>query len=355
MASGERGTFGALITENRYCTSCQYNLKGLTVGGVCPECGTTIVVFEHRGSRTGDLPLPEAPRLYLNLLTLASVVAGATACVILASSMPFWSAQFGAAEMEAVRVGAAALWFGALLVTMRPRPTSAPEGEREPDPLSLLKIGVIATQVLLLLGAVVGLAGELAGIDRLAGPASGLFWLGMLGWPAVAWHFGTIADWGNDFTLATRLKGASWTLAAGFLIVGAVWAVGWLDSGAGTFLRWIAYAMFGFWVIALLAMIAGIFQTGSMVQWAIKNNNRAIERDRVFAERAQERERKRAEKDPGAPIPGPDPELLRSIEEANRHPHAEPQAPDEDRPQSSPSMHRIRKSGDADPYAIEDD
>jgi len=356
--AGANDNYGALITEDRYCPRCRYSLKGLAVGGVCPECGTTIVLPREGTRRKGEGPLADAPKAYLHILILASVGAGGGACLVLVTAMPFWSARFDPLSIGAIRLGAGVLWLASLAIMMRPRPTNLAQAERPRDELAPLRIVVLATQVFLVLAPASLVLGAASGVDALAEVSPIFFWIGMLGWPATGWYLGTIADWGNDFPLATRLKGSAWTIGAGYILVGVVWGIGWLDPGAGSFLSYIAFACVGFWLIARGVMVIGTFQIGGMVQWAMRNNERSLERDRTITERSREREAKRARAAGALGVPGPDPELLRSIEEANRHEPAQAAGTTDQeerpRPQASRFMHRIERGADSDPYAIED-
>ncbi|MFA6046317.1 MAG: hypothetical protein WC718_15135 [Phycisphaerales bacterium] len=50
---------GVVISQNRPCSRCSYNLVGLKTGDRCPECGTPIVGDILRGVPSmGDAPLP---------------------------------------------------------------------------------------------------------------------------------------------------------------------------------------------------------------------------------------------------------------------------------------------------------
>ena len=58
---------GEVITEDRLCRKCNYSLKGLHAGGMCPECGTPIPRPKPRV--LGGDNLSDAPVGYLRTLS----------------------------------------------------------------------------------------------------------------------------------------------------------------------------------------------------------------------------------------------------------------------------------------------
>ena len=62
-----------VIVEDRPCIKCGYNLIGLKIDGVCPECGRPIKVNRKNIPRYSD-SLISAPRIWLANFAFASVL-----------------------------------------------------------------------------------------------------------------------------------------------------------------------------------------------------------------------------------------------------------------------------------------
>ena len=70
------------IESDRPCAGCGYNLKGLFVGGVCPECGRPISVPKKRML---DDTLVDAPRAFLLRFAVAASAAFVVLCIVIGS------------------------------------------------------------------------------------------------------------------------------------------------------------------------------------------------------------------------------------------------------------------------------
>jgi hypothetical protein len=60
----------AIVAEDRPCLRCGYNVRGLRVGGRCPECGTALGVG---GRPRGAAAINDAPVEHLNSLRTGSL------------------------------------------------------------------------------------------------------------------------------------------------------------------------------------------------------------------------------------------------------------------------------------------
>src|SRR5262249_18813740 len=65
-----RGLF-ELITTDRLCGKCKYNLRGLPTNGRCPECGTPVT---RAGRRRFSDSLTDAPLFYLKTLAVGAIL-----------------------------------------------------------------------------------------------------------------------------------------------------------------------------------------------------------------------------------------------------------------------------------------
>jgi len=61
----------ATIAEDRPCRRCGYNIRGLRVGGRCPECGTAVRVV---GRPRGEAAINDAPIEHLHALRTGSLL-----------------------------------------------------------------------------------------------------------------------------------------------------------------------------------------------------------------------------------------------------------------------------------------
>jgi predicted amidophosphoribosyltransferase len=57
-----RALVGAIDTD-QLCGQCGYNVRGLRWGGLCPECGSPIVLPDAAHDSLAEAPLPEIRKL----------------------------------------------------------------------------------------------------------------------------------------------------------------------------------------------------------------------------------------------------------------------------------------------------
>lgn len=131
-----------IITTDVECIHCGYNLRGLHVGGRCPECGTDV-----RRSSQGNLLCYSDPewvgRLLLGVriaLWTVAVIAGLIICGLV---LGIASASMGGALAVAVRLGAAAapIAIGGLsLASLFQITSQEPRISLTEDPVTLRKL-----------------------------------------------------------------------------------------------------------------------------------------------------------------------------------------------------------------------
>src|SRR5678816_3938392 len=99
-----------MISTDRLCDQCRYNLKGLPSNGKCPECGRAI--RGRRSKRFVD-SMVDAPAFYLKTLTLGIVVMAVFSIVC---AFAFHAVKGGgslvAVSVAVAGAGSLGWWFG---------------------------------------------------------------------------------------------------------------------------------------------------------------------------------------------------------------------------------------------------
>lgn len=301
------------IVDNRECVRCGYNLKGLRIDSVCPECGRAIQLKEKDVPRYTDA-LIHAPKLWLTGLALGSTLLFASLIIVL---LLFFVMLFvperAKFSLAVFQTGAAACWYIGVLMTTQPRPvmpTTRIDPRRE---WRDLRLGARITQFFWILMPILmavywylarGAAGAFPPTP-LPGAAQGLVW-GAIACFAVAavgliWlcvYLSNIAFWGDD-EVGTNFRTAAW-------LVGAAATLTFLDvlnsmTNAilmGGFWASLVRVLFMFFIVTPVAyLIFCVYRLQHMTRWAITNHAIADFRSR----RLQAQARKNARRGPSAP------------------------------------------------------
>ncbi len=323
---------GSVIREHRRCPNCEYDLIGLVVGGVCPECGRPIVM--HRASgRFGD-NLVDAPLNYLRhlrwaLLLLAAVSMGAIVTVATA----WWTGHY--AIVPVAMLGLTPAWAAGVWLTTWPRPVGLPRDSvldhrklrvalRVVHLLPIGAAGLIFAGYLTQMSTPVGLP-MIAQVMLLAG--LGIVLLSVVALVPLGVYLSALCDWAGDGGLSTRFRLASsvialCTMAAvvmTMILVGSVW----MRGLAALVLMWSA-SISG---IATVGFLFLLLQLSHMATWAVNNAVSASERDARVSARRVERITSGAARVPPLPEPAP-PIPLASLADGLPIPLAEPSAGD---------------------------
>lgn len=281
---------GSVILDDEKCPKCDYNLKGLKRGGVCPECGRGISA-RKRGKR----PLMiDAPRRYLRsliavLLLMGWAGIGAFAVAIVPAitfSLPILRATVLAEKISVIALAAGGVaslgWASGALLLCRRRP-----GFTESNPEDRRLVPFIAfTQPLWPVAFI------LAGIAMIS-DAQALFVVAYfcalvagLGLVPTSLHISEYADWADDLNLAIKARTAGWVLGAG-VIIDALHRLAVATDFFLSFLILIA------WVFALIALAGAWYllswrciQLAGDARWAIINAKDADARAARIAEKA---------------------------------------------------------------------
>lgn len=277
-----------LITDDRPCGHCGYNLKGLPTSGACPECGAPI---QARGrSRRFTDNLADAPRFYLRTLAagLCLMAAGALAM----GPLFLMCARTLRLDYAIALCAAAGIWWvGVVIATTRRR-----LGENSVrDAVLDSAWPAWSARVAQLLWPAVGVAWVLA--SRLTGPpgqhatlaALGLALAAIAGLAPLTLFLASLADWAGDSSLADRFRlSLSVTILCGLLMVLALL----LGLFSGTVLQSVVLAAGFAGLLLLLAQgvfLWGLFQLAGLASWAVRNAATAAETGRRSREREHER------------------------------------------------------------------
>ncbi|MEZ6318377.1 MAG: hypothetical protein R3B49_06435 [Phycisphaerales bacterium] len=239
-----------VITDDRECPNCGYNLRGLKRGGKCPECGRAI-----GGRRKGRLldNIVHAPPSYLRTLRLGLVL---MSLGVLTSLLP---------------IVPAVLWACGVWIAMTKRPltsTTYPDAILDSHPLRTV---IRISQVIPIAGTGLVLLGSVAP----AGWGQNVLWIlggvamlvGAAGFVPLGVYLSALADWASHDALAGRLKATTWTIAF-FGILGACT----LAIPVFWFLGIVILIVL---IIAFVAMVLWVLMLTNVVHWAIRNQSYA--------------------------------------------------------------------------------
>lgn len=274
------------ILEDRLCSTCGYNLKGLDASGVCPECGESCASGVSRAGRRviDNSEAGQATLAYLLPLGLALFMCGLSGLTLARFSHLVIVLTSDAYEIK-VGLAASSLWVIGLLLLMRerPKPSSGSPADAEEAPW-LLKLVITITQPAWI--AVAAFAHLELAAQPSAAPAK---WIALtvaaLGLPAVPWLLSCTAEWTMSLTLAGWLRNAAWCLAFGVLVsapIQLLWQTQWNWPSLLLFPEALARLLWfgGFLVTALFSL-----QLVIDLRWAIINARERAESSRRIAER----------------------------------------------------------------------
>jgi len=199
------------VGSNRSCPGCGYDLEGLQIGGVCPECGRTITFAIRTRSRATFL---DAPILYIRVVHVAlllmtlGMISGVGALV---------SGSWLGAGADLMLMGASVAWLTGLVIITWPGPrTRAAERDEKAKLHWWLSVAACVTQSGWV-GAATLSALPVGGAIAQWGVA-GLGGLGAIGFIPTAWTLGQVAGWAGDDDRARFLElVAIWVLFFGTL------------------------------------------------------------------------------------------------------------------------------------------
>lgn len=278
---------GPMVVQDRPCRSCGYNLKGLFIGGNCPECGRII----GAGKRERQSNLIDAPRPWLLVLT-AGLCLMCSAWIVLAALLLVahkWIPRTPEAQLI-VGCIVGGLWSLGTLIVLRERPKEL----RPPniDAAAATRTGVLRISTFLTQSAIVPML--VFDYQRLNGGHPLLGYLAMLfgaafiaGQVPLCYWLARVCEWSDDESLANRFRNLGWCIAGvavlNVLIIGARY------SGIPPLVMVGKYWYPPFYLaagIAILAVIVSITQMALDVRWIFRNADSLESRDEARAARA---------------------------------------------------------------------
>lgn len=203
-----------VITETRLCRKCEYDLKGLKVGGTCPECGEPIRAKRSLSAREGHMT--DAPPRFVRAVVFGFALMSAG---ILATFVGLALTLFGVVLGPlSLLVGAAAYPAGVVILS-RPRPE--PFAERENPMLDSAKFrtGVrvaagfwAGALSLVAIGGLVAISGS-PGVGSGFMLAGGLVGVGaLIGLVPTSIFIAELEFWMSDDDGGWQLRGAAWCM-----------------------------------------------------------------------------------------------------------------------------------------------
>ena len=265
---------GELIEKDRPCKQCDYNLRGLKIGGVCPECGTTIILDNPFRDSLCDAPRGVILRLsagfWMTLGALAILIAMPFMIVSLRSSMNMM--------IYAVETIAAGLWLlGIWFITT---PINTPNGVKFNFARgSMMRIAARWMQLpwLLLILLEIGVAlttprfgaGPLTQVESML--FLPLFVLGLTGFVVLGLLLMNLAHWSNDMSAHRMLNWAVWGLPISTLAM--------MLSGVNVVFGLLTCTMTLLWLFSIFCFGRAMLSLGSSVTWAVHHSRQIAERD----------------------------------------------------------------------------
>lgn len=283
-----------VIETDRECERCGYNLRGLPVGGKCPECGTAIVK-RRSGNRFTD-NLADAPLPYLKVLAVGVALLAVSSVVC---SFAFYFLRRGPSLPLAGAAGVAATaWWVGVFITTAPRrglEGAVRDGILDSRGLRAANRGIQAAWVVSAVFWVLvsRLAPGTPGHTASWWAASILGVVGTLGLVPLSVQLSSLADWAGDTGLSERFKVVAWVMAAAGLvaILGATAARVGMVGGllrVGTGLAVLCMSL------AQLMFLVCLFQLVSIAVWAIRTAINARQTQQRIAERKEDPDAHRA-------------------------------------------------------------
>jgi len=289
-----------LITTDRLCGRCRYNLKGLPSNGRCPECGTAIS-GSGRSRRFSD-NLGDAPLFHLKALAFGACLL-AVFSIVCAYCFAFLEQGPTMRTAAIAGVSSVAWWVGVYLLTGRRQFSDHTLPDAVLDSVWLRRVN-LAAQALWPAAVIAWVLFIRSGppVNRIAHTvALGLQLVGSFGLVPLAVHLSALADWAGDSGLAERFRISAWALAACGIIseVGGLvhgFKAGATPSIAGGLL-WFGsiWATLGL-SITQLVFLFSLFQLASMAIWAISNSTHAAQASRRLLEKRLAHEQEMAQR-----------------------------------------------------------
>lgn len=305
-----------MIAEDRPCRACGYNLRGLFIGGNCPECGR--IIGAGRSERQSNLI--DAPKSWLIVLAAGLVtMCGAWAVLLglLLVAHRWMPTTFDAQLVIGCIVGG--MWtLGTLIVLrerpreLRPKDVEASEATRA----SMLRVSAGLTQAAIVPAFVFDNMRLSGGHPLLGYLAMAFGAAAIVGQVPLCYWLARVCEWSDDDLLARRFRNLGWCVA--FVTLLNILMEAFRVSGIPP-LRIVATWGLLFqlaMVFTILAVIVSIAQMSWDIRWIFRNAARLAERDENRAARAAAEARRYAESAERAKPAALSPESARLMRES---------------------------------------
>lgn len=237
-----------VITTDRPCPGCNYNLKGLRKGGKCPECGRPI--GGKASGRFADNITHASPR-YLRTLRAG--------LLLMCAAIPVFC----------VPLLSPALWAAGVWVAMTRRPTdehTTPDAILDTPRLRTanrwLAMAPLGGSVVYTLANLLGAGWLRTGLEIVAAAVS---IVGAAAFVPLSVYLSALADWASYESVAGRFRATAWGIA----VFGSLAAV----LGVIPPTRFFAFVATIVVVIAFLFLMLSVVQLTNVVHWAIRNQD----------------------------------------------------------------------------------
>lgn len=272
---------GMIIDTDRACPKCGYNVRGLSVGKPCPECGRPIYFgltakVEHR--------LADAPYWFIRLQSVGLWVIFAGAVMLALVAGAWESLEWDGLTTAALAI-VGVLWVAGVGAVCMPRPNTRNEGTETPQESRVLRLAALVSQSLWLVAA--GLS-TLTGVPAALDAAIGAMVIAGLGVIPTMFLLANHAEYIGDPDRGRKL---SW-LATVLAIFIVLYALG-LRMRVAIPLPMLAAFFKGVpllaWVIVLTTAFTlwHMFQLAVVGAWAIRVAEREDERDNNLRDRLE--------------------------------------------------------------------
>ena len=271
-----------IIENDRECFECGYALRGLKIGGKCPECGTIIPKSTFR-----DHPFCMMPPEVIRRLTTGAIAAAA--CVLIGGGI-LWCAFLGFIPMTWGKVGMACMApFWVVAVFMLTPHVYVPEGVmRGLTRRSMLRKLARWLQLAILPIAAIAIVRTIdfnlksEVIELLSMVNIALYVVFAVGLVILALMLERLADWVRDDSAEKLFLYSEWTVPIGLLILASV-----KPGLVGMILSLIA-------TIGIFILPLGIISLAKSMALSVEHRRDHLEREK---RRAQRRAREQAEAD----------------------------------------------------------
>lgn len=290
-----------VVQDDRPCSGCGYNLCGISLFGVCPECGTKVgaaprSITKFTGPRDGQGGLGDASVVYLLLLSTSLLLLALSGGAMFILNWISWDIGWSWARLYALG-GATALWLFSVAVVLWPvmvrRGAEKPPSDSAPWFGVRLFTALTQGAWLSYMPLLVAEARAAAAGAAITASSSLIFALGVFGLTGVSLVLSNLCDRAGDESLKRRLEALAWPLGLlSFLLL--------LYSATREFhfvrlTSALAIMMFIAWFVAFAWMLLSALQMVPLVVWAYCNARERAARD--------ERVRLMRQRQAASPIP----------------------------------------------------